>query len=57
MRDFSLLIFLSEGYIYEPEVCNSCHDVSLLAYELENIAQLNIKGVGYKMRFIKYEWK
>ena len=33
--------FLGKGYKYEPEVCNSCHDISMKAYELENIA---IKG-------------
>ena len=30
---------------FEPYVCNKCHDVSMMAYELENIAILNIKGV------------
>ena len=25
-----------------------CHDISMMAYELENIATLNIKGVDYR---------
>ena len=33
---------------YEPEVCNGCHDISMMAYELENIAILNLKGVDYR---------
>ena len=40
--------FLDLNYIYEPEVCNGCHDMSMMAYELENIALLNVKGVDYR---------
>ena len=29
--------FLDIGYKYEPHVCNKCHDISIMAYELENI--------------------
>ena len=36
------------GYIYEPEVCNGCHDISIMTYELENIEILNVKGVDYR---------
>ena len=31
------------GYQFEPRVCNGCHDISMMAYELENIAILNVK--------------
>ena len=40
--------FLDIGYKYEPNVCNKCHDISVMAYELENIAILNVKGVDYR---------
>ena len=40
--------FLDKGYRYESEVCNSCLDVSMMAFGLENIAILNIKGVDGK---------
>ena len=40
--------FKDVGYKYEPEVCNACNDISMMAYELENIAILNIKGVDYR---------
>ena len=36
------------GYNFEPYVCNKCHDISMMAYELENIVLLNVKGVDYK---------
>ena len=40
--------FLDIGYKYEPHVCNKCHDISIMAYELENIAILNVKCVDYR---------
>ena len=40
--------FLDSRYKYQPEVCYSCHDISMAAYELGNIAILNIKGVDYR---------
>ena len=40
--------FLDTCYRYKPEVCNGCHDISIMAFELENIAILNIKGVDYR---------
>ena len=33
------------GFKFEPHVCNKCHDVLMTAYELKNIAILNVKGV------------
>ena len=39
--------FKDVGYKYQPYVCNGCHDVSMMAYELQNIAILNAKGVDY----------
>ena len=40
--------FLDNSYKYEPEVWDSCHDISMMAYEFENITILNIKGVEYR---------
>ena len=37
--------FKDIGYKYEPEVCNGCHDISMMVYELRNIGILNVKGV------------
>ena len=39
--------FLDRDYKHEPEVCSSCHDVLMMAYELENIAILSMKAVDY----------
>ena len=33
---------------FEPHVCNKCHDVLMTAYELKNIAVLNVKGVNFR---------
>ena len=35
--------FRDVGFKFEPHVCKKCHDVLMTAYELENIAILNIK--------------
>ena len=36
------------GFKFEPHVCNKCHDVLMNAYELKNIAILNVKGVDFR---------
>ena len=35
-------------YKFQPYLCNGCHAVSSMAYELKNIAILNAKGVDYR---------
>ena len=40
MHVLSLLVCFYCSYEYEPEVCDGCHDISLMVYELENIAIL-----------------
>ena len=40
--------FLDLSYTYEPHICNGYHDISMVAYELENIVILNLKEVDYK---------
>ena len=37
--------FLDNDYRYEPEVCVGCHDMSMMVYEVKDIAILNVKGV------------
>ena len=39
--------FTDIGYKFEPYVCNKCNDISMMAYELENIAILNVRDVFY----------
>ena len=39
--------FKDIGYKFEPHLCNGC-DILMMAFELENIAILNVKGVDYK---------
>ena len=36
------------GYKFQPYLCNGCHGVSMMAYELKNIAISDAKGVDYR---------
>ena len=40
--------FKDVGFKFEPHVCNKCHDVLMTAYELKNIAILNVKAVDFR---------
>ena len=40
--------FKNIGHKFEPHVCNKCHDVLMTAYQLKNIAVLNVKSVDYR---------
>ena len=40
--------FKDVGYKCQLYVRNGCHAVSMMAYELKNIAILNAKGVDYR---------
>ena len=40
--------FKDVGWKFDPHVCNKCHDLLMAAYELENTAILNVKGVDFR---------
>ena len=40
--------FKEVGFKFELHVCNKCHDVLMTAYDLKNIAILNVKGVDFR---------
>ena len=40
--------FKDAGYKFQPYACYGCHVVSMMAYELKNIATSNTKGVNYR---------
>ena len=40
--------FHNLGYKYEPHVCNKCHDLLMVVYDLNNFIILNIKVVDYR---------
>ena len=40
--------FKDIGYKFEPHIYNGCYDILMMAYELKNIAILNVKGVDCK---------
>ena len=39
--------FRDIGYKFQPYLCKGCHAVSMMTYELKNIAILNAKDVDY----------
>ena len=45
---FRYWYFKGVGYKFQPYICNGCHAVSVMAYELKNIAISNAKGVDYR---------
>ena len=40
--------FKDNGHKYEPQICNGCHDLSMVVYDLKDFMILNIKGVDYR---------
>ena len=40
--------FKDTGYKYEPHVCNGCHDLSMVVYDLNDFMILSMKGVDYR---------
>ena len=40
--------FKDVGFNFETHVCKKCHDVLMTAYELKNIAILNVKRVDFR---------
>ena len=40
--------FEGVGFKLEPHICNKCDYVLMTAYELKNIAIINIKGVDFR---------
>ena len=39
--------FSNKGFKFQPNVCNSCHDLLMMSVNLSDIAILNIKGSDY----------
>ena len=40
--------YFNVGFKIEPHVCHKCHDVLMTAYELKNIALLNVKWTDFR---------
>ena len=40
--------FKDIGFKFEAHVCNKCHDVLIIVYELKNIAKLYVKEVDLR---------
>ena len=48
MYDLSLLVFKDVGFKCGQHVCKKCHDISMIAFELKNIAIINKTCVDYR---------
>ena len=42
------MVFLRRNFNFGKYLCNGCHDISMIDYELENIAILKVKGADYR---------
>ena len=40
--------FKDIDYKYQAHVCNGCHDLSMVVYDLNDFMILNIKGINYR---------
>ena len=40
--------FLNYSFKFQSNVCNTCHDLSIMSMKLSNFAILNIKGSDYR---------
>ena len=40
--------FKDIGYKYEPHVCNGCHYLLMMVYDLNDFMILNMKGIDYR---------
>ena len=40
--------FLDNGFNFQPQFCNGCHDLFMVSISLSNIAIINIKGADYR---------
>ena len=43
--------FLDKNFNYEPYLCNGCHDMSLKAISMQNVAIINHNGNHYRVNF------
>ena len=41
------VIFVTIGIKFQPNVCNRCHDLSMMSMNFSDIVILNIKGSDY----------
>ena len=39
--------FLSHGFKFQDSVCNGCHGLTVLTFDIRNIAIITIKNVDY----------
>ena len=53
MYYLSQLLFLDKGFKFQASVCNRCHDVLMIAINLDNITTVNIYSVDYCFAIVR----
>ena len=43
--------FLDKGFMFEPYVCNGCHDLMQEAMNFNDVAIVSVKGSDYRIHF------
>ena len=43
--------FIDKNFNYGPYLCNGCHDMSMKAVSLENLAIISVKNNNYRVNF------
>ena len=43
-----VMIFVTKGFNFQQDVCNGCHDVSMISINFNDIAILYIRSVHYR---------
>ena len=43
--------FSDKNFIYQPYLCNGCHDLMQKAISLNNVAIVSVKGNDYRIHF------
>lgn len=44
---FCCCCFLNKGFDFQSSVCNGCHDILMMSYDMNSIAILSLHGVEF----------
>ena len=40
--------FFNEGFEFQDSVCSGCHDLTMMCFNISNIAIITVKGIDYR---------
>ena len=47
-----ICLYNSDGFKYQPYVCNECHDFSMAVQNLKNLFIVTIKNIDYRVSIV-----